>query len=137
MIVDISLVTVETSKRVVFTNSDGQKIKNLPVPVYPSPDWVWDENSNLRLTIQGETYRIRFSTLTINGETPADIDDADDKLTVVFPNAGGATGSTNLEAVTTDIVITDAAKGVVLKSPNGNQHRLSINNDGSITTTQI
>jgi hypothetical protein len=43
----------------------------------------------------------------------------------------------DLSNITTDVVITDNTKGYVLKSPNGNSHRITVNNDGSITTTQL
>jgi hypothetical protein len=38
---------------------------------------------------------------------------------------------------TSDIEITDNTKGVILKSPNGTRFRLTVNNDGSLTTTAL
>lgn len=37
----------------------------------------------------------------------------------------------------TDFEITDLSKGVILKSPNGNRWRLTINNDGSISSSSL
>jgi hypothetical protein len=38
---------------------------------------------------------------------------------------------------TSDIEITDATKGIILKSPNGTRYRITVNNDGSLTTTAL
>lgn len=37
----------------------------------------------------------------------------------------------------TDIEITDATKGVILKSANGTRYRITVDNDGSLTTTAL
>jgi hypothetical protein len=38
---------------------------------------------------------------------------------------------------TSDIEITDATKGVILKSANGTRYRITVDNDGSLTTTAV
>ena len=38
---------------------------------------------------------------------------------------------------TSDIEITDATKGVILKSANGTRYRITVDNDGSLITTAI
>lgn len=36
-----------------------------------------------------------------------------------------------------DIEVADLSKGVILRSPNGTRWRLTLNNDGSVTTTSL
>lgn len=36
-----------------------------------------------------------------------------------------------------DIEVTDTTKGLILKAPNGSRWRLTIENDGSLTTTSL
>jgi hypothetical protein len=50
----------------------------------------------------------------------------DSRITGAAPKVGAA-----------DIEITDATKGIVLKSSNNNRYRLTIDNDGIPTTTVL
>lgn len=51
-------------------------------------------------------------------------------LQSALDSKAAATGSTDIE-------ITDATKGVILKSPNGTRYRLTVADDGSLTTTAV
>lgn len=95
------------------------------------------DNGDIKIQIKNFTYESLYADFTISGVQPESAAAARSSLRALFLSAGGVTGETNLEAVATDIIITDSSNGLVLKSANGNQHRISINNDGSITTTQL
>jgi hypothetical protein len=76
-------------------------------------------------------------TITINSVTH-DLS-ANSSFTV-----SGGSGSQTLQQTTTlgntttdDIEITSAVKGAILKSPNGTRWRITIGNDGSLTTTAL
>lgn len=42
-----------------------------------------------------------------------------------------------LEGTSNDVEITDATKGVILKSANGTRYRITVDNDGSLITTEV
>lgn len=42
-----------------------------------------------------------------------------------------------LEGTPNDVEITDATKGVILKSANGTRYRITVDNDGSLITTEV
>jgi hypothetical protein len=76
-------------------------------------------------------------TISINGTT-LDLS-ANRSYTV-----SGGSGSQTLQQTTTlgntttdDIEITSAVKGAILKSPNGTRWRITIGNDGALTTTAL
>lgn len=45
----------------------------------------------------------------------------------------GTSGST----FATDVEVTDATKGIILKSPNGTRWRVTVGNDGALSTTSL
>ncbi len=54
--------------------------------------------------------------------------------TVTIPHA---TGTVALTQQAGDIEITDSAKGIILKSPDGTRWRVTVNNSGALTTTSL
>ncbi len=42
-----------------------------------------------------------------------------------------------LEGTSNDVEITNATKGVILKSANGTRYRITVDNDGSLITTEV
>lgn len=42
-----------------------------------------------------------------------------------------------LEGTSNDVEITDATKGVILKAANGTRYRITVDNDGSLITTEV
>lgn len=46
-------------------------------------------------------------------------------------------GSFNQASVTGNIIFVNIGDGVVLRSPNGNTHLVTVNNDGSLLTTVL
>lgn len=57
-------------------------------------------------------------------------------LRMKFPNAGGITISAPVQS-DSDIEVTDLAKGVILKSPDGTRWRISVSDAGVLTTTSL
>ena len=54
--------------------------------------------------------------------------------TLTAPNASGVIALTSQSA---DMEITDSTKGIILKSPNNTRWRITIDNDGVLTTTPV
>jgi hypothetical protein len=54
--------------------------------------------------------------------------------TVTLPNA---TGTVALTEQASDYEVTDATKGVILKSPNNSRWRITIDNDGNLSSTKL
>lgn len=42
-----------------------------------------------------------------------------------------------LEVTADDVEITNATKGVILKSANGTRYRITVDNDGTLITTEV
>jgi phage-related tail fiber protein len=54
---------------------------------------------------------------------------------VTVNDAGHVTSGANATAI--DFEITDATKGIILKSPDNSRFRISVDNDGILTTVKI
>lgn len=73
------------------------------------------------------------STLDTLNELAAALGDDPNFATTVSTQIGNKADKVG----SSDVEITDATKGVILKSPNGSRWRLSVDNDGSLRTTSI
>lgn len=102
------------------------------------PNWentsaIWNKGNGLFLiSSNGENSSIRFCTNTINAYTERMRIDA-------FGNVGigTETPSSKLHIAEGDIYMENIYSGIILKSPNGECWKISVNNDGSISTTSI
>jgi hypothetical protein len=50
---------------------------------------------------------------------------------------GGTGGASKITAATGDIEVATVSSGFIVKSPNGTRHRITVSNDGELTTTSL